>query len=201
MELRGLAVSWNEDQQWEKSWWNGCTNTLSEELKQLSYFKRLGLVETPPGSVKTRFVFDMHGKSVLDIGGGPCSFLLKCVNVKGIIVDPCDYPRWICERYRESGIDYWWCCKGEAITGLRCDEVWIYNVLQHVEDPQKIIQNALKAGKTLRLFDWINAGVHPGHPHNLTAEQLDSWIGGKGTVEQINENDAVGECYYIIKET
>jgi hypothetical protein len=86
--------------------------------------------------------------------------------------------------------------KGEDIEMWKADEVWIYNVLQHVEDPHKIVQNARRVGKLVRFFDWIDAGVHPGHPHNFTAEQFDEWFGAKGTVEDINENDAKGRCWY-----
>ena len=186
---------WVDDQDWERAWWSNCCNTLSEELKQLAYFKRLGLVETK--NSKWRFAFDMQGKSVLDIGGGPASFLLKCVNVQGLVVDPCYYPDWIANRYACAGIRQLR-IKGEALlaSNQQFDEVWIYNVLQHVEDPEKIVQNARRAGKLVRFFDWIDAGVHPGHPHNFTAEQFERWFEAKGTVEDMNENDAFGRCWY-----
>lgn len=188
---------WADEQAWERDWWGDCTNTLDEELKQLSYFKRLGLVETK--NAKTRFVFDMQGKSVLDIGGGPCSFLLKCKNVEGIVCDPCSYPEWVYTRYRAAHIGYAY-LKGEDITWDSFDEVWIYNVLQHVEDPQKVIENAKKAGKLIRFFDWIDTPAMPGHPHTLKERLLNHWLGGEGIVEEINENGAKGRCYYGVFE-
>src|SRR5579864_7418809 len=107
---------WTDDQQWEREWWGPCTNTLSEELKQLSYFKRLGFTETK--NSKWRFAFDMGGKSILDIGGGPASFLLKCVNVHGSVLDPISYPRWVDDRYNAAKI-WHLCAKGEDVDNLK----------------------------------------------------------------------------------
>ena len=123
---------WLEDQKWEADWWGTCTNTLSEEWKQLAYFKRLGLTET--ANSKWRFAFDMGGKSVLDIGGGPSSFLLKCVNVRGTVADPLRYPNWVYDRYKVAGIASI-LVKGEELDHGVFDEVWMYNVLQHTENP------------------------------------------------------------------
>jgi hypothetical protein len=190
-------MTWKEDQIWEADWWGNCTNTLSEEWKQLAYFKRLGLSET--ANSKWRFAFDLQGKSVLDIGGGPSSFLLRCVNFHvATVSDPLHYPRWIYERYKDAGINSRR-VKGENINVDdfdRYDEVWMYNVLQHVEDPEKVVANARQAGKLLRLFDWIDTPPAPGHPHTLSKELLDKWLGAEGTTEFMDEHDAKGMCYY-----
>ena len=188
---------WTEAQSWERCWWGTCQNTFDEELKQLVVFKRFGFTETT--NAKTHFVFDMQGKSVLDIGGGPCSFLLKCTNVRGSVVDPCSYPHWVFERYNAAKIWYLQ-AKAEDVDDLNVDEVWMYNLLQHVENPQKIVENAKKIGKLIRVFDWLEQGVLPGHPHNLTEEQMNQWFGNQGTVEEIDENGAKGKCYYGIFE-
>jgi Methyltransferase domain len=187
-------MSWAEDQEWERQWWGGCTNTLSEEWKQLAYFKRLGL--QPLEGAKTHYTFDVGWKMVLDIGGGPSSFLLRCVNVKGFVIDPCRYPAWVAARYAEADIAYVHSKAEDFISGF-FDEVWMYNVLQHVEDPEKVVRNARASGKLLRLFDWIDAPIqNPGHPHQLTEAQLNRWLGATGTVEDMNENGAIGKCYY-----
>jgi hypothetical protein len=187
-------MTWKEDQIWEADWWGNCTNTLSEEYKQLAYFKRLGLVETP--NSKWHFAFDMQGKSVLDIGGGPSSFLLRCVNFsEGVVSDPLVYPQWVYSRYAQAKIECWH-TKGEELVAFPFDEVWMYNVLQHVEDPEKVVRNARRSGKLLRFFDWIDTPPAPGHPHTLTEELLNYWLEAKGTVEFLDEHDAKGTCYY-----
>jgi hypothetical protein len=127
--------------------------------------------------------------------------LLKCPHAKGKVIDPCEYPAWIAERYKCAGIQYER-IKGEDIVAmgllLGYDEVWLYNVLQHVENPSKICENALQAGKIVRVFEWIDNGVSPGHPQNLTEQDLNTWLKGIGKVEMLNTPVCKGKCYYGI---
>jgi len=69
---------WQKAQKWEQEWHKNCVNSLNEEQKQIIYARKMGLVLSP--TPKTPFNFDLKGKSILDIGGGPYSLLLKCVN-------------------------------------------------------------------------------------------------------------------------
>jgi len=190
-------MSWKKAQKWEKNWWGSCVNTFGEEEKQLIYAKKMGLKTFHDG--KSPYNFDMKGKKILDIGGGPCSMLLKCSGLKdGLVVDPCEYPEWVKLRYDEAGIvsvrD-----KGENVGDFGIvDEIWIYNVLQHVDKPSKIIKNALKISKVIRIFEWINTSPNEGHPHKLTAGKLDKWLGGVGKVEDLKERYCRGRCYHGI---
>ena len=110
----------------------------------------------------------------------PTSLLLKCVNRgKSKVIDPLTYPDWAYARYNHADIE-WSLVKGEDINETGFDEVWIYNVLQHVIDPAEIIANAKRAGKIIRLFEWLEIGVAPGHPHNLLEDQMNEWLGGSG---------------------
>lgn len=198
MERTAMKSEWDEATTWEAGWWGNCCNTFGEEYKQLAYAKRMGLKTFHNG--KSPFNFDMQGKSVIDIGGGPCSLLLKCVNVKGLVIDPCEYPEWIKKRYEVAKIAYFK-IKGEELSDFpntAVDEAWIYNCLQHTEDPNRIIQNVRTVAKVVRLFEWIDTGVADGHLHNLTESWLNEMLGGTGKTEHINENTAVGKCYYGI---
>lgn len=148
-------------------------------------------MELPPYG----FHFDAQNKRILDIGGGPTSLLLKCVNLKeGLVVDPISYPRWTVDRYNSRNIKVR-TIPGELIVESGWDEVWIYNCLQHTEDPQRIIENALSAAPVLRLFEWVDIPAHEGHPVMLTKDLLDSWIGNKGVVADLNESGCVGRGY------
>lgn len=191
--------TWEEATKWEADWHGNCVNSLGEEYKQIAYAKRMGL--KPFHNGKSPFNFNLNGASVLDIGGGPYSLLLKCENVgNATVVDPCDYPSWVNARYDAAKIERLK-IKGEDLTAfmhLKYDEVWLYNCLQHTEDPERIIANARKIGKIIRIFEWIETGVAAGHLHNLTEANLNAWLGGIGKTEKINENTAVGLCYYGI---
>jgi glycosyltransferase involved in cell wall biosynthesis/2-polyprenyl-3-methyl-5-hydroxy-6-metoxy-1,4-benzoquinol methylase len=173
----------------EKSFWDDCTNTFGEDQKHYVYAKHMSIKQN-------YYSFDVGGRSILDIGGGPTSMLLKTINLKkGKVIDPIEYPKWTIERYKVKNIDVL-VNTGENVNEKGWDEVWIYNCLQHVIDPQKIIENAKKSAKVLRIFEWINIPPHDGHPHCLTKENLDAWIGGSGNTIQLKETGCYGECYY-----
>jgi len=186
-------MSWKQDQKFEKDWWSNCANTFGEELKQTVYAKKMGLI--PEWDYGHYPVYDMKGISVLDVGGGPVSMLLKCKNVKGVVVDPCDYPQWVLNRYTECGIAFVNKPAEEIETNNVFDEVWCYNVLQHTMDPEKIVENMRLCSKVIRVFEWINEPVSEGHPQLLTEEKLNDWFGGQGKVEVLNESGCHGTAW------
>lgn len=192
--------SFKETSDWEKDWWGNCANTLGEEIKQLIYAQKMGLGWYHNG--KSPHNINVHGKRILDIGGGPVSMLLKCENLgpTSVVADPCKYPKWVAARYAEAEIIYLQ-TKGEELDKVidsTFDEVWIYNVLQHVDKPQKIIQNARKLGSLVRIFEWVDQGVTPGHPHNLLSENLNRWLEGEGRIEMLDLPTLKGKAYYGI---
>jgi len=180
---------WEKSTEWEANWWGKCTSTCHyETIKQLTdYAPKMGL------DVKWNSQgphVDMQGKTILDIGGGPCSLLLLSDGYKkAFVVDPCNYPNWTVSRYNELGIIL---IKDKAenlleipeIKDLILDEILIYNVLQHVEDPKKIVMNARSLSKIIRVFDWLEIGIGEGHPWNLHQSQMDEWFGGEGKTQQ-----------------
>ena len=136
--------------------WGDCTNTFGEELKQLYYLSLMGFIRRP--TWRTQYEFDGEGKSYVDIGGGPCSVLLKFSNRTGMIVDPGEYPVWVYDRYQAAGLK-WSPASGESIEpgkGPPFDVALIYNCLQHCEDPAKVVANARTASKQLVMFEWID---------------------------------------------
>ncbi|MCK4814734.1 hypothetical protein KA005_03105 [bacterium] len=152
---------WFEALAWEKQWWDDCTNTYNEEKKQLHYASLMGLDQFKEIIPRTKqgFQFNLRGKSILDIGGGPISLLLKCVNFsKAVVVDPCNFPGWILERYKAHNIGFI-NNPAEEIELSGFDEVWIYNVLQHVIDPEEVLMLAKKTGKVVRIFEWVNTAL------------------------------------------
>ena len=202
--------TWEKAQKWEQSWWGTCVNTFGEEEKQLLYANRMGLRAFHDR--KSPYNFDMGGKSVLDIGGGPCSLLLKCTNVAGYVIDPilAKTPKWVLQRYAEADIDVDSYSTGEDfydMSGLRpsgeaFDEAWIYNVLQHAQDPALVIATARKVARLIRIFEWIDTPTNEGHPHTLTESQLNEWLGGEGKVAMLTgQANCHGKCYYGVFPT
>lgn len=188
-------MSWAQAQAGERDWWGGCGNTYGEEEKQLTYAAKMGLACHHNG--KSPYNIDMHGASVLDIGGGPCSLLLKCVNVRGAVADPCPYPEWVGMRYAQAGVRYVRSA-GEDITETGYDEAWYYNVLQHTEDPEKVCANALRAATIVRVFEWIDTATNTEHPHSLREDTLNAWLGGTGQTATLALRTLRGRCYFGI---
>ena len=134
--------NWKQAQEFESNWWGDCLDTVGEEIKQRTYNRLMGL---------TSYGYDLKGKSVIDVGGGPVSLLLKYKN-RGIcaVVDPLKVPDWVVERYMENGITFHNIPAEELDSfalDIDFDMCLIYNVLQHTKDPKKIIQNALSLCK------------------------------------------------------
>lgn len=181
----------------EDAWWGDVGNTFHEEQKQLVYAARMGLRAIWGGAHPP--VFDLGGASVIDIGGGPVSLLLKCVNRDGCaVVDPGRFPSWVAQRYEQCGIMFW-NGKGEEmdVEGMaHFEEAWIYNVLCHVDDPALVIERARGVASTIRIFEWIEQDPYPGHPQRLERKALESWLGAPGFVADLNEDGAVGRAFY-----
>jgi 2-polyprenyl-3-methyl-5-hydroxy-6-metoxy-1,4-benzoquinol methylase len=185
-----------ETQDFERRWWGTAQNTYGEETKQLVYARYMQLTAMDLGGPGPEI--DLAGYCVIDIGAGPCSLLLKCRNGQNlIVVDPCPYPQWVAERYLEAGISYL-PVKAEDFlpSAPKVDEVWIYNVLQHVEDPGAVVRGARASAKTVRMFEWLDLPPHPGHPHELRKTDLEEWLGAYGNSGHLNEGGAVGHAFW-----
>ncbi len=186
-------TTWEKAQQYEAAWWRtagfGVVNSYHEELKQQKYAERMGIKLDQWSRI------DLQGKSVLDVGGGPASLLLKTGNAgRRKVIDPLDVPDWVVARYKDASIELEKKA-AEDMDEQGWDEVWIYNVLQHVRDPSKIIEKLQRAGKVVRVFEFLERPADEGHPHVLTAELLDATFGRTGTVTEMSD-PIVGKVYY-----
>lgn len=198
-----MVKNWQIAQEWERNWHGNCVNSLNEEQKQIIYAEKMGLTLFP--TPKTPYSYNLKGKSILDIGSGPYSLLLKCVNFKNsAVVDPLmdSFPYWVIQRYQYIDLETL-NIAGEELhksalnkAGTVFDEVWIYNVLQHTYDPKKIMRNALGLGRVVRVFEWLDTPSNIGHPQTLTEKDLNKWLRGEGKAEEISRSGAVGKCYY-----
>lgn len=190
-QFSNQCMSTEHDYEFEKAYWGNCCNTFDEEQKHYVY---ASLMDIP----RVHYSFDAKNKTVLDIGGGPVSMLLKTINLNhGKVIDPIVYPSWTLGRYATHNISVA-VSRGEDINERGWDEAWIYNCLQHTDDPALIIRKALKAAKVLRLFEWVDIPAHEGHPHELTELNLNGWIGTKGHTVILNHSGCYGKAYYAV---
>lgn len=193
-----MDEKWRAAQEWELEWWGNCVNTYGEEEKHILYADRMGL-EFMPRALGYSSI-DLGNRSVIDLGAGPCSLLLRCSGWHtALVIDPLmdRFPVWVRERYIAAGIRYGNVPGEKEEFAIGWDEVWIYNVLQHVQDPALVVSNARAAAGLVRVFEWIDTGVDEAHLHVLTRESLDEWLGGEGQVEEFDgEAHCYGRAYY-----
>lgn len=185
----------SQEFEFEASYWGNCCNTFDEEQKHYVYAECMGL------AVDHYRIIPRPKLRILDVGGGPVSMLLKVPNLaSGLVWDPLEYPQWTVDRYASANIAVRQ-ARGEDLDETGWDEVWLYNCLQHTEDPERIIHNCLRAGCVFRIFEWVDIPPHEGHPQMLTQELLDKWIGSsfrafRGNVIEFNNHcGCTGRAY------
>lgn len=181
--------SWERDiQKFEATWWGDCCNTYGEETKQLAYAKVMGLEPGPWRGGVHWPVWDFAGLSVLDVGGGPSSMLLKSRFDRGVVVDPCTYPLWVAERYAVHGVEYHREPAEDDLSTFADNEfdvALIYNCLEHTLDPERITRQMARVARRVHIFEWVEEPPHPGHPHELHADELAGWLGGNGDARHV----------------
>jgi hypothetical protein len=191
----------------EAEYWGDCTNTYCEETKQFVYAELMNL--NPQW-----YQVDVGGASILDIGGGPSSLLLKAFNLKlGLVIDPLLYPDWTIQRYKSKGIlvstsggedikinnQSQVCVPDYETTFPKFDEVWIYNCLQHVVDPELILFNARRSARILRIAEWVDCPPDEMHPWVLHESILKRWIGTDlGDVTELNRDNCWGKMFHAV---
>lgn len=151
---------WQVAQQGERDFWTAEDRTrLCAQLNAL-YVRELQI--TPEA---------VMGRAVLDLGGGPFPLgvvlaiplsRLTVVDPLSTMFQPTDPPHVV--RVTLPAEDY---------TGPMADEVWGYNVLQHVIDPGAVLAKArLHATQRVRWFDWVDTPIASHHPHSIKADWL-----------------------------
>jgi hypothetical protein len=167
--------AWSEAQTAEAEWWGTCANTYAAESMQLIMADWMGL-DRAGYTIKT-------SGTVVDIGGGPASLLLKARGYdRAGVVDPCAYPWWTRARYDTAGIEIWRSTGEQFVTyrPIDVDEIWIYDTLQHVQDPEAIVRGAVEMAATVRLFEWIGFETNDCHIHTLSEERIQEWAWDAG---------------------
>jgi hypothetical protein len=119
----------------------------------------------------------VRGRSVIDIGGGPQPIVAwpELALSRRVLVDP--LPLDAADMARIAHVER--CAvAAESWEGNPVDEVWGYNVLQHVMDPAAVLTTAMRHADVVRWFEWIDQPASVVHPHVVTESTfapLDAW--------------------------
>ncbi|MCX6718062.1 MAG: class I SAM-dependent methyltransferase [Candidatus Staskawiczbacteria bacterium] len=117
---------------------------------------------------------DFKNKILVDIGAGPIGILTRLNAKEKIAVDPLpiDSVDKSIRRIKSPGEEI-------PLKSDFADNVFLYNVLQHVIRPEKVLQEGtriLKPGGKFYILEQLNLPRDPGHPHSLKLEMFDKWI-------------------------
>jgi ubiquinone/menaquinone biosynthesis C-methylase UbiE len=195
-------AEWEDNQKYERHEWAENVFIVqghTEVDKQNFYSEFMGITDS--------HVFekiDLNGKSILDIGCGPVSLLLRCYNFsRAVGVEPLFYGTDVDTIYKNHGVSLVRLPAEElSFEEQEFDEVWMYNCLQHVYDPTLILDKISKFGKTLRIFEWLDIPPHTGHPHEFNAEYFIKTLNlspSEYKIHYCTDNLLVGKCIAVCK--
>lgn len=180
-----LDQVWNEAQAWERNWW------MTTDQHEVERYKN-GIV------AQMLNIRDASQLSVLDFGCGPFSLLQRFPAKRAVAVDPLDFGEFE-KLYSDANIERVIACAEDYDAG-EFDEVWIYNCLQHVKDPMRILQNASRIGKRVRIFEWTFIPPYQGHLHMLTPSMLKMPFANWTVVHEANgflNHDGLNGNYFV----
>lgn len=151
--------------------------------------------------------FDLGGLSVMEVGPADFPALRYCKNYAGIVIEPmpsehlqqfCKDAGVILFESPMENID-------ENMEGLQAiqksgsvwlaDEIWLFNVMQHIIDPQAFVAKCKSLARRIRFFEPINYPTSEYHPHTYTMEDFRNWFGDcvkeykGGSVAGFHESD------------
>lgn len=174
----------------ERQYWDNPANVVHEQAKQRRYAEELRIP-----------IHDLGGRSVVDIGGGPCSLLLQCRNVgRGVVVDPMPLSEAEADRYRKAGVTYLQVrAEDFAPSGESYDEVWMMNVLQHVGDPAVVLRKVGQMAQLVRIFEWLDQDAREGHCATLPEEAFRAALADY-TIRAFQDDLLVGKAIVAVSE-
>jgi len=154
---------WQSAQVGERNWHTKKGFMIDYGQSYENYFKYLGI--NP----------DLKGKRIIEIGCADNPALKYCYNYGDCtIIEPMFSPR-LDLFILQTGINL---IKEPAeYVEVEGDEAWLFNVLQHVISPDKIIENMKRSVSIIRFFEPIEMGTCQKHPHAFTLNDFKYWFG------------------------
>jgi hypothetical protein len=157
---------WLAAQKYESDWWHGWLEEHGgNDDEWLAYVLR---------SFGIRDTDQFAGKVLVDVGGGPIGILTKLSGTRRIVVDPQATPSVdvTLERINAPGEEI-------PLPAGVADVVFMYNVLQHVSDPRRVLDECfrlVRPGGLIYLNDQLYVPTNEGHPHRLTEHLFQIWF-------------------------
>jgi len=164
-----------QDSEWKTHW-----QKLGDRAEELSFEVQQRFLKGMNLTLET----DLQDKKIVDIGGGPVSLLLKFNTNNSVVVDPLPISEFYLNNYKSKNIIFIQQKAEEFIEKFdeeKFDEVWMYNCLQHVFDPNKILTKLNKIGKVLRICEPCDTPINKCHPYTFKQEFYETFCEEHGT--------------------
>lgn len=130
------------------------------------------------GLVQPEFNFDINGKSIMEIGPGVFSAMLYCKNINKpcYVVEPLQMPANVIEQYADKPITF---LNGtvEELDLPSVDEVWVFNVMQHIWQPDVFVEKLKRAAKKIVFFEPINTPKDQMHIQTYGIDSFKEFFG------------------------
>lgn len=131
---------------------------------------------------------DLHGLHVIEVGPAHHPALAYCHNYgASAIVEPMHNEK-LFEFCRANSVSLFDMpleeISDEDLNDFRDNaegnviEVWLFNVMQHVINPDEFIRQCKLFADRIRFFEPINTPVEPHHPHTFTYQNYIDYFGG-----------------------
>jgi hypothetical protein len=142
--------------------------------------------------------FDQKGKYIIEVGCGAFPAVSFCDNVKPTIVEPLRFPQ--LAKYAEESDAEWIGFPLEDINTYsfwEFDELWMFNCIQHVRDPELFIEKCKELATTIRFFEPVDYPTCVYHPHTFNQADFERWFGDcvKRYTDRL-EQFFDGDCVY-----
>jgi hypothetical protein len=159
--MNGISLErWQQAQVAEAKYHKDPLDKLLSNYKESyrQYFKWLGIEH------------NLNGKKIIEIGCANIPALHFCTNYTGVIIEP--LPSDILQSLVKDMPVTLIKDPAEYVDLSGYDEVWLFNVLQHVIDPKLLVENMKKIAKCIRYFEPVNMGTCVHHPHGFTMDDF-----------------------------
>jgi len=172
---------WEQAQIGEKIFHNMLSNEESYLIYKNSYEKYFKYLNID---------LDLNGRSIIEIGPAKFAGILSCKNYKkSYIVEPTIYDD-ISNYYDGKNLDFIRELY-EDCNSPKVDEIWILNLMQHVKDPDSLIEKAKKNSKIIRFFEPINLPTNLEHPFTFSIDDYKKYFG-----DSVNIYKSIGESNF-----
>ena len=119
---------------------------------------------------------NLNNKSIIEIGPAKWSALLYCNNYnQSYVVEPIKYDN-IEKYYDNKNISFIYDCYENCISP-KVDEIWLFNLMQHVKDPDLLIKKAKLNCDTIRFFEPIDLPTDIAHPFTFSLNDYIRYFG------------------------